>query len=189
MSENLEKRVKMTKNKKLFLSLIASVGFIAISLMSPAILKILKSFGVDKKWKRNQKYYFWRSIKTLEKDGLVMICQHEEKEYYTLTGKGRKYISLYGIGQTRKKRWDGKWRILIFDIPEKRREIRERVRNTLIDIGFLKLQNSVWAYPYDCEKIVTLIKADLRIGKELLYLIVEALEGDSLLKNKFKVNF
>lgn len=179
----------MTKIKKIILALIASVGFLAVSLAAPGILKMLKSFGIDKKWKKNPKYSFWRSIETLEKDGLVIISNDDGKKIISLTEKGRKFVMFYGLKYKRKRRWDGKWRILIFDIPEKRRDIREKIRNTLLDIGFIRLQDSVWIYPYDCEDVVTLMKADLKIGRELLYLIVEALEGDSFLKSKFSVDF
>ena len=74
--------------------------------------------------------------------------------------------------------WDKKWRVLIFDIPEHRRTLRNKIRNTLIGIGFLRVQYSVWIFPYDCEELVTLLKADFRIGKDLLYLIVERIEND-----------
>ncbi len=76
------------------------------------------------------------------------------------------------------KRWDKKWRVLIFDIRERQRGIRDKLRRALINIGFARLQNSVWIYPYDCEDLVTLLKADFRIGKDILYLVVDELEFD-----------
>ena len=44
------------------------------------------------------------------------------------------------------------------------------------------LQDSVWLYPYDCEDLVTLLKADLKIGNAILYIIAEKIENDSHLK-------
>lgn len=85
------------------------------------------------------------------------------------------------------QKWDGKWRVLIFDIPESRRETRDKVRNTLRAIGFKKLQQSVWVYPFDCEDFITLLKADFKIGKDLLYLIAEGLEYDRHLRDHFNV--
>lgn len=40
--------------------------------------------------------------------------------------------------------WDGKWRIVIFDIPEERRIIRNLFRRNLKKWGFKQLQKSVW---------------------------------------------
>ena len=50
---------------------------------------------------------------------------------------------------------------------------------------FVRLQDSVWIYPYDCEDIITLLKADFQIGKDMLYMIVEMLEYDKRLRNHF----
>ena len=88
----------------------------------------------------------------------------------------------------RPRRWDGKWRVLIFDIPESNRFIRATIRQTLAAVGFICLQGSVWIYPYPCEEFVALLKADLRIGKRLLYMIVEELESDGWLKEKFNLH-
>ena len=49
--ESLEKKVKMGRIKKAVLASIGATGFIAIALIAPHSLKILKLFGVDKKWK------------------------------------------------------------------------------------------------------------------------------------------
>ena len=83
------------------------------------------------------------------------------------------------------KKWDEKWRLLIFDIPEKRRGMREKIRRTLLAIGFKRLQDSVWVYPYDCEDLIAFLKTDFKVGRDLLYLIIEELEGDKTLREKF----
>jgi DNA-binding transcriptional regulator PaaX len=76
---------------------------------------------------------------------------------------------------------------LIFDIPEYRKSTRDRIRETLRIIGFVRLQDSVWAYPYDCEDLITLLKADFKIGKDMLYLVVEAMENDASLRRHFGI--
>lgn len=83
------------------------------------------------------------------------------------------------------ERWDRKWRLLIFDIREKRKSCRDKLRLTLVNLGFIRLQNSVWVYPYDCEEYIALLKADFKIGKELLYIIADEVEGDHVLKRYF----
>jgi len=52
-------------------------------------------------------------------------------------------------------------------------------------IGFVHLQDSVWTYPYDCEDLIVLLKADFKIGKDILYMIVDELEGDWRLRKEF----
>ena len=82
---------------------------------------------------------------------------------------------------------DKKWRVLAFDIKEYRRDTRDKLRKTLVSIGFERLQNSVWIYPYDCEDLIALAKADLRIGADVLYMIVERLEHDKHLREHFSL--
>ena len=63
----------------------------------------------------------------------------------------------------------------------------EQIRKTLLTIGFVRLQDSVWVYPYDCEDLITLFKADLKVGKDLLYLVADAVEYDFSLKRHFNL--
>ena len=58
----------------------------------------------------------------------------------------------------------------------------------LESVGFAKLQDSVWIYPYDCEDLVALLKADFKIGKDALYLVVEEMEGERDLKRHFSLH-
>ncbi|MBI5742651.1 MAG: hypothetical protein HZA25_02340 [Candidatus Niyogibacteria bacterium] len=106
----------------------------------------------------------------------------------SLTPKGEAALRKLELNEyqiCRPKRWDGKWRVLIFDIPEKRRMLRELVRRTLSAIGFIRIQDSVWLHPYDCEDLITLLKADFKIGKDLLYLVVEQMEYDARYRDHF----
>jgi DNA-binding transcriptional regulator PaaX len=102
-----------------------------------------------------------------------------------LTKKGERELEKIGDVITKPKKWDGKWRILIFDITETKKSTRDNIRRTLINIGFIKLQNSVWVFPYDCEDLITLLKVDLMVGKEMLYIIADKIENDSILKGRF----
>ena len=77
--------------------------------------------------------------------------------------------------------------MVIFDIKESRKKTRALLRATLRQIGFIRLQNSVWIYPYDCEDLISLLKADFKIGKDILYMIVEKLENDWHLRKSFNL--
>ncbi|OGG64507.1 hypothetical protein A3C94_03355 [Candidatus Kaiserbacteria bacterium RIFCSPHIGHO2_02_FULL_55_17] len=55
----------------------------------------------------------------------------------------------------------------------------------MVSCGFERLQDSVWAYPYDCEDLIALVKAEFRIGADALYLIVEQMEHDKHLREHF----
>ena len=55
------------------------------------------------------------------------------------------------------KKWDKQWRIVIFDIPEKFKGAREALREKLKELGFVELQKSVFAYPFECEDEINFI--------------------------------
>ena len=76
---------------------------------------------------------------------------------------------------------------LFFDIPERRRGTREKIRATLITLGFIRLQDSVWVYPYDCEDLILILKADFKIGKDVLYIIADQIEYDAPLRTYFNL--
>lgn len=52
-------------------------------------------------------------------------------------------------------------------------------------LGFVRLQDSVWVYPYDCEDLITLLKADLKVGKDVLYVVADRIEYDQPLRTLF----
>src|SRR3990167_264677 len=100
----------------------------------------------------------------------------------------REHMQRLQIGALRIERpstWDGRWRIVIFDIRENKSGIRTRVRRLLQQLEFLQLQKSVWVHPYDCEEIITLIKTDLHIGRNILYIIADVIEYDKPLRQHF----
>ena len=76
----------------------------------------------------------------------------------------------------------------MFDIEESRNVLRNKIRKTLAAIGFLRLQNSVWIYPYPCENLIALLKADFQIGSELLYITADSIEYDIELRKSFDLS-
>ena len=111
-------------------------------------------------------------------------------KYYELTPLGQERLRRWEFSDFKfkiPKKWDQKWRVIIFDIPDKKKSIRDKVRRLLRSADFYLLQDSVWVYPYDCEDIIALLKTDFGIGKDLLYLIVEELENDRHLREEFSL--
>lgn len=106
----------------------------------------------------------------------------------SLTEEGKKTLQIFSVKDFKlkvPKKWDKKWRILIFDIREEQKTLREKIRRTLSSIGFVRFQDSVWIYPYSCEDLITLLKADFKIGKDLVYIIADEIENDRWLKERF----
>ena len=84
--------------------------------------------------------------------------------------------------------WDGKWRVLIFDISERRRRIRTQLRRLLEGAGFVRVQDSVWVHPYPCDEFISLVRAHLKSGVgEMRIFVAEALESDKSLREHFRL--
>ena len=178
-------RKKGSVERALFSALIIS-GTLLIALAAPNTLKLLKYIP------KNRSRIF-RSVESaasrLARKGLIKFVEHNGRKFIELTRKGEQAASLEKLQKDLQKRskgrWDKHWRMIIYDIPERRRKIRRRLREMLRACGFYQLQGSVWVLPYDCEDVITLIKADLGVGKDILYTIVEKIEYDKPIRKYF----
>jgi hypothetical protein len=182
LEEQVKRRKKRADLQRIILSTIEVVGIMTVAAVAPNVLGAMGKMGLLPH--QRQKEAILNSRKRLVERGLL---RYKNKKL-EITNEGRKLLmreTLYDTSRNRKRKWDGKWRVLIFDIPEFRKADRDSIRNTLISIGFMRLQDSVWIYPYDCEDLMTLLKADLKIGKNVLYMIVESLEYDKPVKEYF----
>jgi CRISPR-associated endonuclease Cas2 len=89
------------------------------------------------------------SLSRAERKGWIKKLINEEKAYVALTTLGREELVKLkedrGLKLTSgKKRWDGRYRLVIFDIPEKSRIVRDTLRRRLKEFGFVGWQKSVW---------------------------------------------
>ncbi|MHB1086696.1 MAG: hypothetical protein ACYCZ0_03020 [Minisyncoccota bacterium] len=183
--ENESKRKgRRNKVRQAVLASIKVAGLLTVVAVTPNSLNALEKLGVIKT--SRQKESIDRSFSRLLKGGYLRL----ENGRARVTEKGeaelRRLQSYQIISEPR--RWDNKWRVLIFDIPEYRKSTREKLRRTVENIGFVRLQDSVWIYPHDCEDLITLLKADFKIGKDILYMIVESLEADGAIRKRFGIS-
>ncbi|MDO8622371.1 MAG: CRISPR-associated endonuclease Cas2 [bacterium] len=133
-----------------------------------------------------------RAIRRAERRGLITVNERAHRPpIVRITEKGRHLLArrqLEHAAVERPKRWDGKWRLVTFDVPEKRRRDRHLLRSTLQQLGFYRLQQSVWLYPYDCHDLVTLARTTCELQHiTVRYAIVEYLEEDTGIRSHFDI--
>ncbi len=175
-----------TRNSKITRAILTTLVIAVAGALNPAGL----ARGILKELK-NRKYETAKARSSIYRArGRLMRLGYIEYHHgmFRVTEAGKRFLRTT-TGEYRlppkPRKWDKKWRILIFDIKEERRGLREKVRRTLLSLGFKRLQDSVWVYPYDCEDLIALLKADFRIGKDLLYIIADAIENDFSLRKEF----
>jgi len=184
----LRKKILVSKIQSAIMGTIGASGIIALAIIAPNVFKILKYGNLDKKlYKRT--FSVNRSIGRLIDRDLIRFVEGHHKKFIVLTDKGKQYLSdtINKKDILKKKKWDKKWRMVIFDIREDKKVLRNKLRSTLVSIGFYKLQHSVWVYPHDCEDFIKLVKADLEIGKEILYVIADHIEYDRPIREFFGI--
>lgn len=152
----------------------------------PDFRKILKYYMGAKKGARFN-YQAKTVLGRLATRGFITFEERGDRRYARITKKGKRVLELetQKVVSTKKRKWDRRWRVVTFDIPERRRKVRVRLRRFMEEYGFVRLQDSVWIYPYDCEDLIALAKANLRVGADVLYMIVERLEMDRHLREHF----
>ena len=147
--------------------------------------------GIGRRNKYRLKHQVKSALSRLAQKGYVVFEERNGNRYARITPAGEKELKYQeqktALKLQRRRRWDKRWRVIAFDIPERRRNIRDRLRIVMRDAGFYRLQDSVWLYPYDCEDFITLLKADLKIGAAVLYMVVEQIENDGKLKEHFSL--
>lgn len=111
-------------------------------------------FKFKREWQRKEsRKNFSRLIYSLKKRGLIKIDNLKNRKAIILTSKGTtKALKIKYKMLKKKKRKDGKWQMLIFDIPEKKRYLRDLLREHLYLLGYCMLQKSIWVSPYDVFK-------------------------------------
>lgn len=110
------------------------------------------------------------AIKRLRENGLIDFVDNKTL-MFRLTDSG-KDKTLWIKMKEEEKQWDGKWRLIIWDIPEKKRTARDLLRWKLKKLGFIQFQKSVWGTKKNCTKILReFIK---QIGIENWVMVIES---------------
>mgnify|MGYP001561560119 CR=1 FL=1 len=157
------------------LKAILITGGIVLILTSPTgTQRLLKEIPKElKKYKRKQ---LWRALYYLRsKNRIRIIRENNGGVEIEITRAGKKYlknIDFDNLSLTKPNVWDKKWRMVIFDIPEKKKKAREALRQKLKDLNLVKLQDSVWVTPYPCEDEISFIKSIFNLSDYWLDVII-----------------
>lgn len=188
----LEAKAKKRRQKqniqRAALSALGVTGLLVWTAIAPSTLQLLRYLPKNK-------YQFDHRARTAAKrlveKGYAQWIEKDGKKFLRITEKGQQELEFeqakLELLSDKKRKWDGRWRMVVFDIPERRRHLRFRLRAVMLDMGFARLQDSVWVYPYDCEDFIALLKTELKIGKDVLYAIADTIEYDIPIRNHFNL--
>lgn len=180
---------RLGKNQKKIM--VVLLGGVALGL-SGSPRKYFDTFNkIKKSWKNIDRRTFNNSIKRLSQEKLIEERRMSDGSFnLILTKKGKDEalkLSLMGdvINFRKPKTWDKKWRIVIFDIPEKDREFRDILRNHLFTLEFYKLQQSVFVSPYPYEKSILELASLYSAESYVRVITAIKIDNEFLLKEHF----
>lgn len=176
----------LSPRTKDILKLLAGGAIIGLSFVFPTLPMAIAPFIIDSnKYNRRDINHI---LTRLNRQKLVEIIEENGNTVVKITEEGRvralRY-KLYEMEVKRPKAWDGKWRMVIFDIPEKFKRMREIFRQHLKIMGFYPLQKSVWVHPFPCFDEVEFLRQIYHVGISVTYVVAEKIEGSEDIKSRF----
>ena len=176
---------------KFLLMAIAIGGIAFVGALAPALFSIAEGAGLRKKYSKKQ---LQNTFGLLKQRKLVEIIQEKNgKTKVILTNTGEKRVKEFCFEELRiqkARKWDKKWRVLVYDIPTKPKvynNAREALRAKIKEIGFVQLQKSVWVCPYECEDEILFLSESYRVTKFIEIFTVDKMLHSERLKRKFKL--
>ncbi|MCL5011881.1 MAG: hypothetical protein M1320_00445 [Patescibacteria group bacterium] len=129
------------------------------------------------------------ATRRLVKTKYIKIIREKDEVHITLTTQGKKIAReiSHDANYIKTKKWDKKWRVIMYDIPSKHKHERDALRQKVKELGMHQLQKSVWIYPYDCKEEIQFLCDMLNVSykKHILYFETEEVPEMNELKNIF----
>ena len=181
--------VKISPKVRDILLILGVMGFVSLAILMPGLPKVLTPFMKKqyRKWGHFNPRRLRAEIKRMQKVGLVEEVEENGEIAYKLTEKGKTKSFKYKLEEMslNQAKWDGKWRIVAYDIPKEKKNQAEAFRSLLKKMKFYQLQKSVWLTPYSCDKEIEFLKNLYSLNENVIVLIIHGLEGEQSYRDYF----
>ncbi len=167
------------------MEILATAGVVGIA----ALCESARATGFVRS--NNFDYSVKRSLRNLENKDLVVKVKTAAGPKWQLTAKGQKTFEKNNLDQIKIAKpavWDGKWRIVIFDIPENLRWTRHILRRKLKELGFTLIQKSAFTVPWPCLEEINKLVEVLNLSPHVKFIEGNYLSNDQDLKIKYDLS-
>lgn len=167
-------------------------GTIAAGLVIPNLL-----IGLEKPLEA-----FWKQLDKRERERELrrvvsymksnQLLKGDYEHGLKITDKGHERLNQLDFDNLKIKpvmKWDGLWRLVIYDIPEKQRVGRKTLKKKLNELGFYQLQRSAWLHPFPCRKIIEAVTSRYKIDQYVSYIKTSHIDNQQLLIQKFRKKY
>lgn len=140
---------------------------------------------------------FWESyypssmkeaLERLKRKGQVEVRQKGEEYEVRITERGKREVikgKISELGIAKPEKWDGKWRMVFFDVEELNRTKRDMFRRWIVKLGLMPMQRSVYVYPYPLEREVSFLREVVGVPHGVKLVTAEKVENDGELREWF----
>ena len=174
--------------KKILLLLMGGLA-LGLSGSPKTSFQIIKAIG--KEWEEIDRRSLRRAIKSLYESKLISEKQNPDGTItIILSSNGKNKALAYDLENIKIKepnKWDKKWRVVLFDIPDKLKKAREIFRIHLKNLDFFKLQESVFVHPYDCQDEIDYIVEFYNLRKFVRFIVADSVDNELHLKKHFNL--
>jgi len=167
---------------------------IAASLLSPRFgttmaKEILREMNKNNtNWKSFNTSYLKQTLRRLEKQNVIETKIIDDNKVFCITRQGKTKLLNFALDDlkiSQPKKWDGKWRVILYDIAVGRKHEQEAMRRMLKKLGFYQVQKSVYIIPYPCFDEIEYLRLYFDIRAEIKYCLVERIEDDNAYRTYF----
>lgn len=143
-------------------------------------------------------YKFWQKInqrdlgkvvKRLVTQKMLRISENGNQILIEITQKGKRRLLEYDIEniKLKAKKRDNKWRLIMFDIPEKLKQNRDNFRKKLLQLGMIRLQDSIFVSAFPCKDEIDFLCHAYQISDFVSLLSIDKIErGDQLIFKSYR---
>jgi hypothetical protein len=182
-------QVALATTAKIILTLTVIGGILTVAAIAPNV------FGAVGQSMRRKCFFnkknFNKAKHYLKRQNYIKIYESDETFKIELTDKGliRAFqITFDGLKIPVAEKWDGFWRIVIFDIPNRHKWAREGFREKLREMGFYLLQESVFIIPFPCEKQIQFLVSMFNLSSYVRLIKAQDFNPDSDVKQYFNLH-
>jgi len=172
--------------QKIILLLVGGIG-LGLSRTPKQYFRVVEE--VSKEWKQINKQSLEKAIANLYRSKLVYEKENPDGSLtMILSEKGKEKAITLNIDNMEIKKpkvWDKKWRMVMFDIPEKHKKSREALRGALKRLGFYEYQKSVLIHPYECKNEIDFTVELFNIRPYVRIITATSLDNELHLKKLF----
>lgn len=162
-------------------------GFIVMCLAMPNLAQVVDLF---KPRNSRDRYRVKQAIRGLQKRNMIRLVNRNGHEVVEITKDGKRRVLDYDLENMQLKtnmKWDGKWRIVMFDIPQSKKRVRDAVSYRIKEIGMYPMQKSVFIFPHSCRNEIDFVGGVFGVRDNIIYIEATRIDDGEKVRRHFGV--